>query len=208
MQPIENVESSELDLSPNSSSICFEFEQGAPNDHVCVHPWSQKGQVMKDHPLDKVIGYITAPMKTRRQVRDDVNFHCYVSCLEPKNVVEALKDDSWKVAMHEELEMFERNSVWELVPRPTHTNVIGTKWIFENKTDELGGVIRIKARLVAQGYTQLEGIDFDETFVLVTRLESIRILFAIACHLKIKLHQMDVKSAFLNGYLNGATKGF
>ena len=69
--------------------------------------------------------------------------------------------------MHEELGQFERNSVWELVPSPSHTNVIRTKWVFKNKTDELGQVIRNKDRLVAQGYTQVEGIDFDETFAPV-----------------------------------------
>lgn len=104
--------------------------------------------------------------------------------------------------MHQELDQFERNYVWEFVSRPTHTNVTGTKWIFKYKTNELGQVIRNKARLVAQGYTQIEGIDFDETFAPVARLESTRILFAIACHLKIKLYQMDVKSDFLNGNLN------
>ena len=79
--------------------------------------------------------------------------------------------------------------------------MIGTKWIFKNKSDEHGTVIRNKSRLVAQGYTQVERIDFDETFAPVTRLESIRILLAIASHLNFKLYQMDVKSAFLNGML-------
>jgi hypothetical protein len=91
--------------------------------------------------------------------------------------------------------------VWTLVPRPSDHNVIGTKWIFKNKSDEHGTVIRNKARLFAQGYTQIEGVDFDETFTLVARLESIRILLSIACHLGFKLYQMDVTSAFLNGIL-------
>ncbi|KAK6119789.1 hypothetical protein DH2020_046458 [Rehmannia glutinosa] len=104
--------------------------------------------------------------------------------------------------MQSELEQFERNNVWNLVPRPESSNVIGTKWIFKNKTDELGNITRNKARLVAQGYTQVEGVDFDETFALVARLESIRLLLAFACVLKIKLFQMDVKSVFLNGLLN------
>ena len=79
--------------------------------------------------------------------------------------------------------------------------MIGTKWIYKNKTDKHGTVIRNKARLVAQEYTQIEGINFDETFAPVARLESIRILLAIACYLKFKLYQIDVKSAFLNGIL-------
>ena len=79
--------------------------------------------------------------------------------------------------------------------------MIGTKWIFKNKSDEHGLVIKNKSRLVAQGYTQVEGIDFDGTFTPVARLESIRILLVIASHLNFKLYQMDVKSAFLNGML-------
>ena len=80
-------------------------------------------------------------------------------------------------------------------------HIIGTKWIFRNKTDKKGNVIRNKARLVAQGYSQMEGVDYDETFNLVARIESIRILLALACHLKFKLYQMDVKTTFLNGLL-------
>ncbi|CAM8885294.1 unnamed protein product [Rhodiola kirilowii] len=104
--------------------------------------------------------------------------------------------------MQEELEEFARNDVWDLVPRPDGVNVIGTKWIFKNKSDASGNITRNKARLVAQGYTQIEGIDFEETFAPVARLEAIRLLLPLACHLKFRLFQMDVKSAFLNGFLN------
>jgi hypothetical protein len=103
--------------------------------------------------------------------------------------------------MHDELHQFTRNDVWTLVPRSSDHNIIGTKWIFKNKSDEHGMVIQNKARLVAQGYTQIEGIDFDESFAPVARLESIRILLSISCHLGFKLYQMDVKSAFLNSIL-------
>ena len=93
--------------------------------------------------------------------------------------------------------------VWELVkrPDPRKHNIICTKWIYHNKQDENGLVVRNKARLVAQGYTLVKGIDFDETFAHVARLEAIRILLAYANHQNIILHQMDVKSAFLNGKL-------
>jgi len=74
-------------------------------------------------------------------------------------------------------------------------------WVFRNKLDEQGIVTRNKARLVVQGYNQEEGIDYEETFALVARIEAIRILIAFATHMEFKLHQMDVKSAFLNGYL-------
>jgi hypothetical protein len=89
-----------------------------------------------------------------------------------------------------------------LVKRPSDHNVIGTKWVFRNKQDENGIIVRNKARLVAQGYSQVEGLDFDETFAPVARLEAIRILLAYATSHNIKLYQMDVKSAFLNGKIN------
>ncbi|GJV18384.1 retrovirus-related pol polyprotein from transposon TNT 1-94 [Tanacetum coccineum] len=121
---------------------------------------------------------------------------------EPKNVNEALTDESWIVAMQEELNQFIANDVWELVPQPRNMIIIGTKWVFRNKLDENGIVSRNKARLVAQGYNQQEGIDYDETYALVSRLESIRILLFYACALDFKLFQMDVKSAFLNDFIN------
>mgnify|MGYP003703428811 CR=1 FL=1 len=94
--------------------------------------------------------------------------------------------------MHEELNQFERNKVWELVPKPKDHTIIGTKWIFRNKLDETGTIIRNKARLVAQGYNQEEGIDFDETFALVARLEAIRMLLAFTCYLH--LHVLEISN--------------
>ena len=87
------------------------------------------------------------------------------------------------------------------MPRPDDKNVVGTKWIYKNKLDENCTIVKNKARLVAQGYSQIEGIYFEEIFAPVARLESIRILLAIACSLKFKLYQMDVKCDFLNGLL-------
>ena len=137
-------------------------------------------------------------MRLRSKALNVITHSCYLSQMEPKKVDEALEDTDWINSMHEEHHQFIRNDVWELVPRPQGFNVIGTKWIFKNKFDEHGTIIRNKLRLVAQGYTQVEEVDFDETFVHVARLESIQILLAIACHLNFKLYQMDVKSAFLN----------
>ncbi|KAK2437932.1 putative mitochondrial protein [Trifolium repens] len=157
-------------------------------------------RVQKNHPLDLVIGNPEQGITTRR-TNDVVANSCFVSLFEPKNVKEALTDEAWIKAMQEEVNQFERSEVWDLVPRPEDVNVIGTKWVYKNKSDENGTVTRNKARLVAQGYTQIEGLDFDETFAPVARLESIRLLLGVACILKFKLYQMDVKSAFLNGYL-------
>ena len=93
-----------------------------------------------------------------------------MSSIEPKKIDEALKDVDWVNAMHEKLNNFKRNQVWELVQRPMVHNAIGTKWVFRNKQDQDGIVIRNKARLVAQGYTQVEGLDFGETYALVKAL--------------------------------------
>ncbi|WVZ70450.1 hypothetical protein U9M48_019119 [Paspalum notatum var. saurae] len=103
--------------------------------------------------------------------------------------------------MHEELENFERNHVRDLVEPPPNCRPIGTKWVFKNKQGEDGMVVRNKARLVAQGFCQKEGIDYEETFAPVARLEAIRILLAFAASKGFKLQQMDVKSAFLNGFI-------
>eukprot|EP00253_Pinus_taeda_P035085 PITA_35085 len=104
--------------------------------------------------------------------------------------------------MEEELEQIEKNNTWELVPRPKDKNVIGTKWIFKNKLNETGDIIRNKARLVCKGYAQQEGIYFEETFTPVARLEAIRMFLALSSFQKFKVFQMDVKSAFLNGDLD------
>eukprot|EP00253_Pinus_taeda_P026010 PITA_26010 len=103
--------------------------------------------------------------------------------------------------MNEELEQIEKNNTWELVPRPNDKNVIGTKWIFKNKLNENGDVIRNKARLVCKGYAQQEGIEFEETFAPVARLEAIRMFLTLSSFQKFKVYQMDVESAFLNGDL-------
>jgi hypothetical protein len=124
-----------------------------------------------------------------------------LSTVEPSSFEEANNDEHWVKAMDEELDQIEKNDTWELVPRPKNKNVIGTKWVFRNKLNEDGQVTRNKARLVCKGYTQIEGIDFEETFSPVSRMEAIRLILAYACSKRIKVYQMDVKSTFLNGEL-------
>ncbi|GKA37710.1 retrovirus-related pol polyprotein from transposon TNT 1-94 [Tanacetum coccineum] len=155
----------------------------------------------KSHPLENVIENLNH-RTLRSQAQEKSNFFCFLSTIEPKNVGEALKDESWVVAKQEELNQFTTNDVWELVPNPKYMIVIGNKWVFRNKLDENGIVPRNKVRLVAQGYNQQEGIDYDETYAPIARLESISILLAYACALDFKLFQMDVKSAFLNCFIN------
>ena len=130
-----------------------------------------------------IIGGLGRSVSTRRQLLLFCGIHAHISHIEPTKVYEALEDEDWVHAMHEELHNFERNKVWSLVERPKNHNVIGTKWVFKNKQDNHGQVIRNKARLVAQGYSQVEGLDYGETFAPVARLESIRILLAFASSL-------------------------
>jgi hypothetical protein len=103
--------------------------------------------------------------------------------------------------MHEELENFKRNQVWTLIDPPRDVNVIGTKCVFKNKQGEDVEVVRNKAHLVAQGYSQVESLDFGDTFAHVAHLEAIRILLAFATSKGFKLYQMDVKNVFLNGVI-------
>nr|GEX97351.1 hypothetical protein [Tanacetum cinerariifolium] len=114
---------------------------------------------------------------------------------------EALTQACWIEAMQEELNEFERLQVWELVPRPDQVMVITLKWIYKVKLDELGGILKNKARLVTCGYRQEEGINFEESFALVARLEAIRIFLAYAVHKNMVVYQMDIKTAFLNANL-------
>ncbi|WVZ75591.1 hypothetical protein U9M48_023630 [Paspalum notatum var. saurae] len=132
----------------------------------------------------------------------------YVATFEPWDGSHALSDPNWVNAMHEELENFDRNHVWDLVEPPTNCRPIGTKWVFKNKQGENGMVVRNKARLVAQGFCQKEGIDYEETFAPVARLEDIRILLAFAASKGFKQQQMDVKSAFLNGFAEQMSREF
>ncbi|GJX71180.1 retrovirus-related pol polyprotein from transposon TNT 1-94 [Tanacetum coccineum] len=121
--------------------------------------------------------------------------------LEPKNFKLAMTEPSWIDAMQEEIHEFQRQEVWELMPCPDKVLLIKLKWIYKVKTDEFGGVLKNKARLVAQGFRQEEGINFEESFAPVARIEAIHIFVANAAHKNMTIYQMDVKTAFLNGEL-------
>ncbi|GJV66966.1 retrovirus-related pol polyprotein from transposon TNT 1-94, partial [Tanacetum coccineum] len=120
---------------------------------------------------------------------------------EPTTYKDALTRSCCIEAMQEELQEFERLEVWELVPCPDKVMVITLKWIYKVKLDELGGILKNKARLVAYGYRQEEGIDFEESFALVARLEVVRIFLSFVAHMNMIVYQMDVKTTFLNGIL-------
>ncbi|GJS96170.1 retrovirus-related pol polyprotein from transposon TNT 1-94 [Tanacetum coccineum] len=175
--------------------------------HTVMHPdhqISEHSKWTKDHPLENIIGELARPVSTRLQLHEQALF-CYydafLTAVEPKTYKDALTQSCWIEAMQEELNEFERLEVWELVPRPDKVLVITLKWIYKVKLDELGGILKNKARLVARGYRQEEGIDFEESFAPVARLEAIRIFLAFAAHMNMVIYQMDVKTAFLNGNL-------
>nr|GFB04005.1 retrovirus-related Pol polyprotein from transposon TNT 1-94 [Tanacetum cinerariifolium] len=155
------------------SSNMHTFYQRYPSEHH----WT------KDHPLEQVIGNPTQSVRTRRQLELDAEmcmFALTVSQTEPKNIKEAMTDSAWIESMQEELHQFDRLDVWELVDKPLCTKVINLKWL--NKRDEENTVIQNKSRLVAKGYAQKEGVDFEESFVPVVRLEAVRLFIAYAAH--------------------------
>ncbi|GJV42887.1 putative ribonuclease H-like domain-containing protein [Tanacetum coccineum] len=184
-------------------------------------PTTPQTRVHKDHPIDHVIGDVQSTVQTRRmttsysesgflstiyegKTHQDLHtclFACFLSQEEPKRVSKALSDPAWVEAMQEELLQFKLQKVWVLVDLPKGQRAIGTKWVYRNKKDERGIVIRNKARLVAQGHTQEEGIDYDEVFAPVARIEAIRIFLAYASFMGFTVYQMDVKSAFLYGQI-------
>ncbi|GJV25183.1 putative ribonuclease H-like domain-containing protein [Tanacetum coccineum] len=175
------------------------------------------------HPQSQILGDLTSPVQTRgtlkkskfgesafvSYVHDQQRnnhtdylhclFACFLSQLEPSSVAQALNDPAWVEAMQEEMQQFINQKVWQLVPLPDGKIAIGTKWILKNKRDARGIVVRNKARLVAQGHRQEEGIDYDEVFAPVARIEAIRLFLAFASYMGFMVYQMDVKSAFLYG---------
>ncbi|GJV39278.1 retrovirus-related pol polyprotein from transposon TNT 1-94 [Tanacetum coccineum] len=141
---------------------------------------------------------------TRQRLHTDSEVCMYaltISTIEPKNIKEAMANHSWIESMQDELNQFERLQVWELVPRLEGKNVIALKWIWKNKCDADNIVVRNKTRLMAKGYKQEEGIDFEELFTSVARFEAVRMFIAFAAHMNITIFQMDVKTAFLHGPL-------
>ncbi|GJR23580.1 putative ribonuclease H-like domain-containing protein [Tanacetum coccineum] len=189
---------------------------------VEVNPVPTK-RVNTIHPQSQILGDLASPVLTRSRAQkskfgesafigyiqdqqrinhtDQLHclFACFLSQLEPTSIAKALEDPDWVAAMQEEMQQFINQKVWKLVPLPHGKHAIGTKWILKNKRDARGIVVRNKARLVAQGHRQEEGIDYDEVFAPVARIEAIRLFLAFASYMGFLVYQMDVKSAFLYG---------
>ncbi|KAJ0958119.1 putative RNA-directed DNA polymerase [Helianthus annuus] len=157
--------------------------------------------VQRNHPIENVIGPVNAGILTRSQ-SGTINtclYSCCLSQIKPKTIDIALQEPGWVDAMHEELNQFEKLGVWKLVKLPTGKLKLGTRWVFRNKQDSAGVIVRNKARLVVQGFRQIEGLDYDEVYAPVARLEAIRIFLAYASYMGFTVYQMDVKTAFLYG---------
>ena len=138
-------------------------------------------RISSSYPPDQILGDPNLGVRTRSSYRN-LSQIALISKIEPKTIEEALPDPDWIIAMQEELTQFERNQVWDLVPKPIDKSIIDTKWVFRNKLDDHGDIVRNKARLVAKGFSQVEGLDYDETYAPVARLESIRMLLAYAAN--------------------------
>ncbi|GJX51057.1 ribonuclease H-like domain-containing protein, partial [Tanacetum coccineum] len=167
------------EASSSSDVIPTVVQTAAPNsEHVTK--WT------KDHPLENIISELERPVSTRLQLYEQALF-CYydafLTSVEPKNYKDALTQACWIEAMQEELHEFKRLEVWELVPRPDKVMVITLKWIYKVKLDELGGILKNKAHLIARGYRLEEGIDFEESFAPVARLDAIRIFLAYTTYM-------------------------
>ncbi|GKE25049.1 retrovirus-related pol polyprotein from transposon TNT 1-94, partial [Tanacetum coccineum] len=161
--------------SPSSTTV----DQDAPSPNVIptiVHTAAPNSEHVtkwtKDHPLDNIISELGKPVSTRRQLYEQALFY--------------------------DLNEFKRLDVWELIPRLDKVMVITLKWIYKVKLDELGGILKNKARLVARGYRQEEGIYFEESFAPVAKLDDIQIFLAYVAHMNMIVYQIDVKMTFLN----------
>jgi len=162
----------------------------------------KNGEHQKDLSLNNIIGQIDKGVFTRNSLNIFCEHMDFVSQIEPKTISKVINDVNWFVATHDELNQFTRNDVTFLVPKYNNMNVIGTKWVFKNKLYEYGMITINKVKLFAKGYNQEKGINYEETCALISRLEVVRLLFVFACMSGFKLFQMDIKIAFLNGFIN------
>ncbi|GJS54891.1 retrovirus-related pol polyprotein from transposon TNT 1-94 [Tanacetum coccineum] len=179
LAPIISPSPEVMIISPSAEVI---LQNPVPQDK-----WSREKHIELVNIICKPLAGIT----TRSRVRDldaasahECLYVNFLSKIKPKKLIKALEEEGWVIAMQEELNQFERNKVWTLIPKPHRRTIIGTKWIWKNKMDEEGVVTKNKARLVAQGYNQQEGIDYEETFAPVARLEAINIFLAYAAYME------------------------
>ena len=173
-----------------------------------LHESSGSGQVPEmstmEEPMLRKSSRQSIP-RQRFEIEGEIHLVIQHDENESKSVNEALtclEKNEWMKAMEEEMESLKENQVWDLVDLPSNRKAIGNKWVLKIKRKADGSIERYKARLVAKGYTQLEGIDYEVTFSPVVKFASIRLILSLVAHFDLELHQMDVKTTFLNGELN------
>ncbi|GLT98425.1 hypothetical protein SLE2022_159300 [Rubroshorea leprosula] len=193
--------------SQNEEYVIFPLQEGESipdtRQNVASPPHSPHGSQSPEDCSSE------GPLRTKNladiyeetEVVDNPSFFCLFADIEPLNFKEAAIDKKWKHAMDEEIKAIQKNGTWELMTLPEGQKAIGMKWVYKAKKNAQGKVEKYKARLVAKGYIQEYGIDYDEVFAPVARLETIRLIISLAAQNKWQIYQMDVKSAFLNGYL-------
>ncbi|CAL9010567.1 unnamed protein product [Prunus brigantina] len=185
------------DSEPNH--LQQQFMQSPLRTQTGTNLHATQESILLNSPVSNLETYDNTPKKWKSL--SEVYAQCKMSIIEPESYNQAAKDEACNKAMSEEISMIEKNSTWELVDRPSSKPIVGVKWIYKTKLNLDGSIQKHKGRLVAKGYTQKPGIDFNETFALVARLDTIRTLIALAAQKGWKLWQLDVKSAFLNGVL-------
>ncbi|GKB88366.1 putative ribonuclease H-like domain-containing protein [Tanacetum coccineum] len=191
-----------VNVSPIQTSRIYSIH---PSTQILGDPKSAvqtRSKVNKSSGAHAFVSYIQKQRRNNHKDFQHCLFACFLSQIEPKKISEALEDESWINAMQEEVLQFKIQKVWILVDLPYGKKAIGTKWDYKNNKDKRGVVVRNKARLVTQGHRQEEGIDYDEVFAPVARIEAIRIFLAFASFMGFIVYQIDVKSAFLYGTID------
>jgi hypothetical protein len=206
--PMDFNNEEEHEVSKEENSEHPNEEPEGPLEHVelVTVPEIRKGPVWLKSTLLEVEGH-SAPVGTFRESKRPKRFSSYVTLMtnlvnaEPSTFEEVVEKQEWKDAMMEEYQSIMKNDVWEIVPRPEGKSVVTSKWIYKIKHVVDGSIDKYKARFVARGFSQKEGEDYDETFALVSRYTSIRSIISLAASMGWSLHQMDVKTVFLNGVI-------
>ena len=209
----QNDSNDEICIIPNSDSVRKIDEENKEDDVIDIT--LESSEVMDENSKDadyipprRIDTTKRSPVKTRSNTAKDerpLNLLNFVFFTDPVTVHEAKNSSDaihWKRAMDEEMQAHKCNNTWTLVDLPLGVKPIKTKWVFKAKCDDEGNISRYKARLVAKGYSQKFGVDYNETYSPVVRYTSIRYLIALAARENLKIYQMDVTTAFLQGDLN------
>jgi len=196
------------EADPGSPATTIPSLGGASPPHtppVQQIEWATPPTHDSDFSSDAPLRYRTIPnlLDTTEQIQEfEYSGFCFVAAEEPRTTEEAMSEECWRKAMELEMRAIEDNRTWVVSDLPPGHKAIGLKWVFKVKKDPDGNIVKHKARLVAKGYAQRQGVDFDEVFAPVARIETVRVLLALAAQGGWEVHHMDVKSAFLNGDLN------